>query len=134
MNQPEQFEFDVRIRERMLVRGRVDQSSVEARLASLRDLSDQAVTMEIEQPALISEKEPLPEPPMAGLVGLGIPPLADPAPPVHGLGGPGMGGRVSPLEGGRIPLYEPSPRMSGYDPMPKVDPFEPAAPLDPYRM
>lgn len=130
MNQPENFEYDVRIRKRMLARGRISSEGLNARLAQLPDVSRECEVIELEQPALISEKEVAPEPPMAGLVGLGIPPLADPAPPLHSLG---LGGRVSPLDGGRIPLYESAPRMSAYEPLGKIDPFEPPAPLDPYR-
>ncbi len=130
MNQPENFEYDVRIRKRMLARGGISADGLSARLAQLKDVARDCEVIDLEQPALISEKEVAPEPPMGGLVGLGIPPLADPAPPLHSLG---LGGRVSPLDGGRIPLYESAPRMSAYEPLGKIDPFEPPAPLDPYR-
>lgn len=66
MNQPENFEYDVRIRKRMLARGRVNADGVAARLAALKDVASNSEVIDLEQPALINEKEMLPEPPMAG--------------------------------------------------------------------
>ncbi len=135
MNESDSFRFDVRVRERLMARGIVTADEVAMHLSALTDREDACEALDLEQPALMSEEIPPEEPPMAGIVGLGVPALSpiDPAPPInpldgglgrHGLGGMGPAPKVSP--------FEPAPRVSALEPAPKVNPFE-SGPVSPYE-
>jgi hypothetical protein len=65
MDQPENFELDVRIRDRLLKVGRIDRQGVEQHLSKLPDLSDRADLVTIAQPALAAETRAAAEPPIA---------------------------------------------------------------------
>src|SRR5688572_5014116 len=65
MDQPDNFELDVRIRDRLLRDGRIDRQGVEQHLAKLPDLSDRADLVTIAQPALAAETRAAAEPPIA---------------------------------------------------------------------
>jgi hypothetical protein len=52
MRDPDTFKFDVRVRERMLKSGRLASDELATQLASLPDLDENAVALELEQPAL----------------------------------------------------------------------------------
>lgn len=135
MNQPESFKYDVRVRARMMDRGAISDEEIAKHLSALPDLEKRAVTLVLEQPALMHEKEPPEELPMAGIGGLGASGLSpiEPAPPVHSLDPHGYmrrGPSYDPM--GRVSPYDPAPRVSALDPAPKVNPFEPTRPLSPY--
>src|SRR5690606_15639704 len=74
MNRPENFLFDVRVRERMIAQGLLSDEAISGHLEALNDRAEQLETLDLEQPALVSEKPP-PEPaPVLG--GLGVPTLS----------------------------------------------------------
>jgi hypothetical protein len=72
MTDPELFKFDVRVRERMLKRGRITEADVSRHLASLADLDSVCETVEQPQPALFSGRD--------GASGPSRPSVAPPAP------------------------------------------------------
>jgi hypothetical protein len=54
MNIEEEFRFDVRIQQRLLKKGLVQESELSARLAGLQDLENDCEPMEVEQPGVTS--------------------------------------------------------------------------------
>ena len=54
---PENFKYDVRVRERMLKRGLLTESELGKHVDALTDVADQVVEVELKQPALIKESE-----------------------------------------------------------------------------
>ena len=69
MTDPELFKFDIRVRERMLKRGQVNESDIERHLSSLEDLDTKCSRVEQPQPALGSAAD-----------GSGRPSVAPPTP------------------------------------------------------
>lgn len=61
-NTPESFNLDVRIRDRMLRKQVITNSSVDQHLAQLSDVEAQAVTLDLEQPALAKPPVAAPAP------------------------------------------------------------------------
>jgi hypothetical protein len=57
MPMPEEFKFDVRVRERLQRKGQLTDSELEQRLDALPDLAANAVDIELKQPALQTEAE-----------------------------------------------------------------------------
>ncbi len=57
MNIEEDFRFDTRIRDRMLKRGEVKKEELETRLQGLPDREEEAVAVELEQPAVVASRE-----------------------------------------------------------------------------
>jgi hypothetical protein len=60
MSDPELFKYDVRVRERMLRKGLIQQGEIDQRLQALPDSEGQLVELELKQPALFRHE---PEPP-----------------------------------------------------------------------
>jgi hypothetical protein len=54
---PENFKYDVRVRERMLNRGLLTESELSKHVDALTDVTDQVVEVELKQPALVKESE-----------------------------------------------------------------------------
>ena len=54
---PENFKYDVRVRERMLKRGLLTESELNQHVEALADVTDQVVEVELKQPALVKESE-----------------------------------------------------------------------------
>ena len=54
---PENFKYDVRVRERMLKRGLLTESELSKHVDALADVTDQVVEVELKQPALVKESE-----------------------------------------------------------------------------
>ena len=54
---PENFKYDMRVRERMLRRGLLTESELTKHVDGLADVSEQAVEVELKQPALVKESE-----------------------------------------------------------------------------
>jgi hypothetical protein len=54
---PENFKYDVRVRERMLKRGLLTESELGKHVDALADVTDQVIEVELKQPALIKESE-----------------------------------------------------------------------------
>jgi hypothetical protein len=54
---PENFKYDVRVRERMLKRGLLTESELSKHVDALTDVTDQVVEVELKQPALVKESE-----------------------------------------------------------------------------
>jgi len=54
---PENFKYDVRVRERMLKRGLLTESELTKHVESLADVTDQVIEVELKQPALVKESE-----------------------------------------------------------------------------
>jgi len=54
---PENFKYDVRVRERMLKRGLLTDSELGKHIDALADVTDQVVEVELKQPALVKESE-----------------------------------------------------------------------------
>jgi len=54
---PENFKYDVRVRERMLKRGLLTESELGKHIDALTDVTDQVVEVELKQPALVKESE-----------------------------------------------------------------------------
>jgi hypothetical protein len=54
---PENFKYDVRVRERMLKRGLLTESELSKHVEALADVTDQVVEVELKQPALVKESE-----------------------------------------------------------------------------
>jgi len=54
---PENFKYDVRVRERMLKRGLLTESELSKHVDALADVTDQLVEVELKQPALVKESE-----------------------------------------------------------------------------
>jgi hypothetical protein len=54
---PENFKYDVRVRERMLKRGLLTESELNKHVEALADVTDQVVEVELKQPALVKESE-----------------------------------------------------------------------------
>ena len=54
---PENFKYDVRVRERMLKRGLLTESELGKHIDAAADVSDLLVEIELKQPALIKESE-----------------------------------------------------------------------------
>jgi hypothetical protein len=54
---PENFKYDVRVRERMLKRGLLTESELGKHVDALADVTDQVVEVELKQPALVKESE-----------------------------------------------------------------------------
>ncbi|MGC4070499.1 MAG: hypothetical protein QM784_38705 [Polyangiaceae bacterium] len=52
MRDPEIFKFDVRVRERMLKSGRLSSDELATQLESLSDVEENAIALELDQPAL----------------------------------------------------------------------------------
>lgn len=52
MRDPEMFKYDVRVRERMVKAGRLSSDELSKQLAALPDVEENAVSIELEQPAL----------------------------------------------------------------------------------
>ena len=69
MTDPELFKFDMRVRERMLKRGQINETDVQRHLSSLEDLETKCSRVEQPQPALGSPSE-----------GSGRPSVAPPTP------------------------------------------------------
>lgn len=53
----ENFRFDTRIRQRMLNKGLISREEVDARLVALPDREDEAVFVELEQPAVATAQD-----------------------------------------------------------------------------
>jgi len=54
---PENFKYDVRVRERMLKRGLLTESELTKHVDALADVTDQVIEVELKQPALVKESE-----------------------------------------------------------------------------
>jgi len=54
---PENFKYDVRVRERMLKRGLLTESELSKHVEALADVADQVIEVELKQPALVKESE-----------------------------------------------------------------------------
>jgi hypothetical protein len=54
---PENFKYDVRVRERMLKRGMLTEAELTKHVDALADVSDQVIEVELKQPALVKESE-----------------------------------------------------------------------------
>jgi len=54
---PENFKYDVRVRERMLKRGLLTESELTKHVDGLADVTDQVIEVELKQPALVKESE-----------------------------------------------------------------------------
>src|SRR6478752_7109871 len=54
---PENFKYDVRVRERMLKRGLLTESELSKHVEALADVTDQVIEVELKQPALVKESE-----------------------------------------------------------------------------
>jgi hypothetical protein len=54
---PESFKYDVRVRDRLTRRGLLDEADLEKHIASLPDVSSNALDVELKQPALQTEAE-----------------------------------------------------------------------------
>lgn len=54
---PENFKYDVRVRERMLKRGLLTESELTKHVEGLADVAEQLVEVELKQPALVKESE-----------------------------------------------------------------------------
>jgi len=54
---PENFKYDVRVRERMLKRGLLTESELTKHVEALADVTDQVIEVELKQPALVKESE-----------------------------------------------------------------------------
>ena len=54
---PENFKYDVRVRERMLKRGLLTESELTKHVDALADVADQVIEVELKQPALVKESE-----------------------------------------------------------------------------
>ena len=54
---PENFKYDMRVRERMLRRGLLTESELTKHVDGLTDVSDLALEVELKQPALVKESE-----------------------------------------------------------------------------
>lgn len=54
---PENFKYDVRVRERMLKRGMLTEGELTKHVEALADVADQVVEVELKQPALVKESE-----------------------------------------------------------------------------
>jgi len=54
---PENFKYDMRVRERMLRRGLLTESELTKHVDGLADVSELAVEVELKQPALVKESE-----------------------------------------------------------------------------
>src|SRR6187402_1783587 len=54
---PENFKYDVRVRERMLKRGLLTEGELNKHVEALADVTDQVVEVELKQPALVKESE-----------------------------------------------------------------------------
>jgi len=54
---PENFKYDMRVRERMLRRGLLTESELTKHVDGLTDVSEQAIEVELKQPALVKESE-----------------------------------------------------------------------------
>ncbi|MEI9954625.1 MAG: hypothetical protein WDO74_38055 [Pseudomonadota bacterium] len=54
---PENFKYDVRVRERMLKRGLLTESELSKHVDALADVADQVIEVELKQPALVKESE-----------------------------------------------------------------------------
>jgi hypothetical protein len=61
MNIEEDFRFDVRIQQRLLKKGLVQESELSARLAGLKDLENECEPMEVEQPGVTPVEPEAPE-------------------------------------------------------------------------
>jgi len=118
MSDPEQFKYDVRVRERMLDSNQISQHEVEAYLGALPDLGGKCDEMELVQPAL-AQPEPVraPEPD----------PISPPAQPFASSAyGGGFG--VSPSSAASVPRAEEfSPQASTAEPLPSYSPSPAAA-------
>ncbi len=57
MPMPEQFKYDVRVRERLMRKGIIAEAEIERHLESLPDASANATEIELKQPALQTEAE-----------------------------------------------------------------------------
>jgi hypothetical protein len=54
---PENFKYDVRVRERMLKRGLLTEGELTKHVDALADVTDQVIEVELKQPALVKESE-----------------------------------------------------------------------------
>ena len=54
---PENFKYDVRVRERMLKRGLLTEGELTKHVDGLADVTDQVIEVELKQPALVKESE-----------------------------------------------------------------------------
>src|SRR5205085_12016303 len=54
---PENFKYDVRVRERMLKRGLLTESELTKHVDALADVADQVIEVELKQPALVKESD-----------------------------------------------------------------------------
>src|SRR6187551_3537761 len=54
---PENFKYDVRVRERMLKRGLLTEGELTKHVDALADVADQVIEVELKQPALVKESE-----------------------------------------------------------------------------
>src|SRR4051812_31042096 len=54
---PENFKYDVRVRERMLKRGLLTEGELTKHVEALADVTDQVIEVELKQPALVKESE-----------------------------------------------------------------------------
>ena len=78
---PENFKYDVRVRERMLKRGLLTEGELTKHVDGLADVTDQVVEVELKQPALVKESERVER-----VVSRSAPrPVASYAPPVRSL-------------------------------------------------
>ncbi|HEX2732978.1 MAG TPA: hypothetical protein VHM70_15320 [Polyangiaceae bacterium] len=127
MNRPQNFKFDVRVRERLMAQGGLTAEDLEVHLGKLQDCEDDYDVVDLEQPALVTEKAP--PPPVAPMPGL----------PVSGLSPIQSSSPVRPIEagvglvGGRVSPFEPAPKVSPFEGIPRVSPFEPAPKVNPFE-
>ncbi len=54
---PENFKYDVRVRERMLKRGLLTENELSKHVDALADVTEQVIEVELKQPALVKESE-----------------------------------------------------------------------------
>lgn len=136
MNRPQNFKFDVRVRERLMAQGGLAAADLDVHLGKLKDCAQDYDVVDLEQPALVTEKAPPPPPaPLPGLAVSALSPIqTSPVRPIESGVGLGVGGRVSPFEpSAKVSPFEGMPRVSPFEPAPKVNPFEPSEPSVPSR-
>ncbi len=82
MSDPEQFKYDVRVRDRMLHKGSIDEGEVKRHLDALQDLEAVCEIMTLQQPALAHAETPSPAAAVEAPIAVGEPMAAPPEPPL----------------------------------------------------
>ncbi len=96
MSEPEEFKFDIRVRQRMLRSNRLAGADLEQRMAKLVDVSTNGATVELKQPALGGREYPkdvLPAP-----FGRGKFDDLPPHPPIQPLDPPAFDAPTRPID------------------------------------